>query len=179
MTALYIASKIITFPGAYIKGFWEHLTCKILGLPVEVPGYLRIDEACGHAEHQLAEKGFAAYLMATGPAFMNFNIGIWIFLAGFMNLKYMGITPYDSVGLFVLYVLMTYVGVSLLCNVFPLVEDAMNLHDLLYSQKKGNAIGRILAYIPTMITYAGAYLEKYGVTVILWAALMVFSFVFN
>ena len=47
MTALYIASKILTFPGAYIRGFWEQLTCRILGLPVEIPGYLRIDEACG------------------------------------------------------------------------------------------------------------------------------------
>lgn len=178
MTALYIASKILTFPGAYIKGFWEHLTCKILGLPVETPGYLRIDEACGHVEHSLASKGFAAYLLATGPAFMNFNAGIWIFLAGFVNLRYMGITPQDYLGLFVLYVLMMYVGVSMLCNVFPLVEDAMNLHDLLYRQKKGNALGRLLAYIPTIITYAGAYAEKYCITTILWIILLVISFVF-
>ncbi len=178
MTALYIASKILTFPGAYIKGFWEHLTCKILGLPVEVPGYLRIDEACGHVEHTLAVKGFSAYLMATGPAFMNFNAGLWIFLAGFVNLRYMGITPHDSVGLFVLYVLMTYVGVSMLCNVFPLVEDAMNLYDLLYSQKKGNAIGRILAYIPTGITYAGAFAEKYCITFLIWIIILVAGFVF-
>ncbi len=178
MTALYIASKILTFPGAYIKGFWEHLTCKILGLPVEVPGYLRFDEACGHVEHTLASKGFSAYLMATGPAFMNFSAGLWIFLAGFVNLRYMGITPYDSVGLFVSYVLMTYVGVSMLCNVFPLVEDAMNLHDLLYRQKKGNFLGRALAYIPTMISYAGAFAEKYCITTLLWIIVLVVNFVF-
>lgn len=181
MTAFYIATKILTFPGAYLKGFWEHLTCKILGLAVEVPGWLRIDEACGHADHQLAKGGFSSYLMATGPSFMNFNIGIWIFLAGFFNLKYMGITPYDSaenaVGLFVIYVLMTYVGVSMLCNIFPLVEDAMNLNDLLYSQKKGNIVGRILAFIPAKISYLGAYLEKYGITVIIWAVLLVLAFI--
>ncbi len=177
MTALYIASKILTFPGAYIKGFWEQLTCKVLGLPVEVPGYLRLDEACGHVEHSLATKGGAAYLMATGPAFMNFSAGLWIFLAGFVNLRYMGITHYDSIELFAAYVLMTYVGVSMLCNVFPLVEDAMNLHDLLYRQKKGNFLGRILAYIPTMIAYAGAYAEKYCITTLLWIIVLVVSFV--
>lgn len=177
MTALYIASKILTFPGAYIKGFWEQLTCKILGLPVEVPGYLRLDEACGHVEHSLATKGGAAYLMATGPAFMNFSAGLWIFLAGFVNLRYMGITHYDSIELFAAYVLMTYVGVSMLCNVFPLVEDAMNLHDLLYRQKKGNFLGRILAYIPTMIAYAGAYAEKYCITTLLWIIVLVVSFI--
>ena len=177
MTALYIASKILTFPGAYIKGFWEQLTCKLLGLPVEIPGYLRIDEACGHVEHALPQKAWAAYLVSTGPAFMNFNIGLWIFLAGFLNLRFMGITPSDSVALFIAYIVMTYVGISMLCNVFPLVEDAMNLFDLLYKQKKGNIIGRILAFIPAAITYAGAYLERYCVTVLIWAVLIILSFV--
>lgn len=178
MTALYIASKILTFPGAYIKGFWEHLTCKLLGLPVESTGYLRLDEACGHVEHAFPKKGWAAYLIATGPSFMNFNIGLWIFLAGFFNLRYMGITPNDSVGLFIMYIIMTYAGISMLCNVFPLVEDAMNLYDLLYKQKKGNIVGRIFAFIPTVTAYAGAYLEKYCVTVVLWIVLMLLAFVF-
>lgn len=178
MTKLYIASKILTFPGAYIRGFWEQLTCKILGLPVEVPGYLRIDEACGHVEHVMAKKGFASYLMATGPGFMNFMAGIPFFLAGFLNLKYMGITAGDSLPLFIFYLLMLYVGISMLCNLFPLVEDAMNLFDVVYSQKKTNIIGRILMFIPSVITYAGAYLEKYCVTVILWIIAMVCAFVF-
>lgn len=178
MTALYIASKILTFPGAYLRGFWEQLTCKILGLPVEVPGYLRIDEACGHVEHAMAKKGFAAYLMATGSGFMNLMTGVPLFLAGFLNIKYMGITPYDSVGLFVFYVLMMYVGISMLCNLFPLVEDALNLNDLLYRQKKGNVIGRIFAAIPAFITYIGAFLEKYCITLVLWIVFMVVTFVF-
>lgn len=175
MTALYIASKILTFPGAYLRGFWEQLTCKILGLPVETPGYLRIDEACGHVEHGLAQKGFAAYLMATGPGFMNLMTGFPIFLAGFVNLIYMGIRFSDSPALFITYIIMTYVGVSLMCNVFPLVEDAMNLYDVAFSQKKMNIIGRFFAFIPAMITYAGAYLEKYAVTVILWIVFIVLS----
>lgn len=178
MKTLYIISKIMTFPGAYIRGFWEHLTCKLFGIPVEVPGYLRIDEACGHVEHALPGKSFAAFLLTTGPGYMNFHMGLWIFLAGFMNLNYMGITYHDSVGLFVMYILMTYVGVSLLCNSFPLVEDAMNLYDLLYSQKKGNIIGRALAYIPTVIAYGGAYLEKYAVTFILWIVFLVYHIIF-
>lgn len=176
MTKLYIASKILTFPGAYLRGFWEQLTCRILGLAVEVPGYLRIDEACGHVEHVMPKKGFASYLIATGPGFMNLMTGLPLFFAGFLNLRYMGITPQDSVGLFVFYILMMYVGISLLCNLFPLYEDAMNLHDLLYRQKKGNIVGRILAAIPTGITYAGAFLEKNCITVLLWIVGMILAF---
>ncbi len=176
MTALYILTKILTFPGAYLRGFWEHLTCKTLGLPVEKPGYLRIDEACGHVEHGLAKKGFDAYLMATGPGFMNFMTGFPIFLVGYINLFLLGIRPSDSIILFIVYVLFTYVGISLLCNIFPLIEDAMNNFDVAYSQKKMNVIGRIFFYIPSLITSLGARLERYGVTVILWIAFIVLSF---
>lgn len=178
MTKLYIALKILAFPGAYIRGFWEQLTCKILGLAVEVPGYLRIDEACGHVEHTMAKKGFASYLIATGPGFMNFMTGVPFFLAGFLNLKYMGITFADSKGLFIFYALMLYVGISMLCTLFPLVEDAMNLFDVVYSKKKSGIIGRILMFIPSVITYAGAYLEKYCVIPVVWAAAIICAFVF-
>ena len=156
MTKLYIIGKILTFPGAYIKGFWEQLTCRILGLPVEVPGYLRIDEACGHVEHAFAKKGFASYLMATGPGFMNFITGV---------------------PLFILYVLMLYVGVSLLCNVFPLTEDILNFWYIAYEEKNMNIVGRIIFAIPAIITRAGAFLEKYSITVILWIAWLVVMFI--
>ena len=177
MTKLYIIGKILTFPGAYIKGFWGQLTCRTLGLPVEVPGHLRIDEACGHVEHAFAKKGFASYLMATGPGFMNFITGVPLFIAGFLNLRYMGITPYDSVPLFILYVLMLYVGVSLLCNVFPLTEDILNFWYIAYEEKNMNIVGRIIFAIPAIITRAGAFLEKYSITVILWIAWLVVMFI--
>lgn len=177
MTKLYIASKYVAFIGAYLRGFWEHLTCRVLRLPIEAPGYLRIDEACGHVEHAMAQKGFAAYLMATGPGFMNLATGLPIFTAGFFNLKYMGITRFDSVASFCLYVAMVYVGISMLCNVFPLVEDAMNLYGALYLQKKGVAVGRILAFIPSVVSYAGAYAEKYCLTLLFWIIFIALAFI--
>ena len=177
MRTLYIITRILTFPGAYLRGFWEQLTCRILGLPVEIPGYLRIDEACSHVEHALAKKGFASYLMATGAGFMSFMTGLPIFLAGFMNLNYMGITHHESLGFFIFYVAITYIGFSMLCNIFPLVEDAMNLFDVAYKQKKMNIVLRIIFAVPSAITYVGAYLEKYCLTFIALAAAVILSFV--
>ena len=128
-------------------------------------------------EHAFAKKGFASYLMATGPGFMNFITGVPLFIAGFLNLRYMGITPYDSVPLFILYVLMLYVGVSLLCNVFPLTEDILNFWYIAYEEKNMNIVGRIIFAIPAIITRAGAFLEKYSITVILWIAWLVVMFI--
>ncbi len=177
MRILYIITRILTFPGAYLRGFWEQLTCRILALPVEVPGYLRMDEACSHVEHTLAKKGFSSYLVATGAGFMNFMTGLPIFLAGFMNLRYMGITHHDDLGFFIFYIIITYIGFSMLCNIFPLVEDAMNLWEVAYKQKKMKIIGRIFFAIPSALAYAGAFLEKYCVTFIALAAAVILSFV--
>jgi len=182
MTTLYIISKIITFPGAYLKGFWEQLVCGLLTLPVERAGYLHKDESCGHAEHPLAKTAPKAFAMVFIPGFMNFFMGLFITVSGFVNLFVFNAAP-SVQGEFVSKLLGTlffafsiiflYFGVSLLCNVFPFVEDAINLYELLYKEKRGNIVLRALAFIPTVISYAGAYLEKYAVTVILWIVAIV------
>lgn len=178
MTKLYIIFKVLTFPGAYLRGFWEQLTCKLLGLPVETPGYLRIDEACGHVEHALAAKSGAAYLIATGPGFMNLMTGFPIFLMGYVNIAVMGISFSDSPTLFILYAVMLYLGISLLCSLFPLVEDALTLHEAVFSKGKTNIVAKILMAIPSLITTIGAYLEKYCIPFIFWIAVIVTAFIF-
>lgn len=177
MRMLYIIGKFITAPGSFLRAFWEHITCRILKLPVEEGKYLSADELCGHVDHPLAKKGFAAYLMATGPGFMTMITGWPLFLMGYVNLVIMGITPYDSIPLFIFYVLALYVGVSLLCCQFPLVEDIMNFRELAYTEKKVNPVGRIFAFIPAVVTQIGAVLEKYSVPAIFWIIVLAVSFI--
>lgn len=176
MRTLYIIFKFILFPGTYLRGFWEHLTCKITKLLVESTGYLRADEACGHVEHTLAKKRFAAYLISTGPGFMNFNIGSAFFLAGFMNLYYMGITPWDSVPLFIIYILCIYVGISCLCSLFPLTEDILNYWHIAYKSGKLHVMS-IIAFPFAAITRLGAFLEKNCVIPILWTVAVILMIV--
>ena len=40
-----------------------------------------------------------------------------------------------------------------------------------------NIVGRIIFAIPAIITRAGAFLEKYSITVILWIAWLVVMFI--
>lgn len=178
MTVLYIISKYLTFPGAFLRAFWEHLTCKLFGIPVEDPAYLRANEMCGHIDHALAKKGFAAYTVAILPGLMNFFTGLPLVLTGIINLAIMGVSASDSLAMFIVYIAMTYVGASLMCSLFPDIETVMNLRDVVFTQKKSNILGRIVAVIPTLIMYAGAYLEKFCVPFILWAAAAIMIFVF-
>ncbi len=145
--------KFLVFPGAYLRGFWEQLTCRILKIPVERVGYLHPDEACGHAEHSFAKTQFAAYLMATGPGFMNFNIGLFTFLYGFLNIRYMGITVYDSIPVFIISVICIYLGVSALCCAFPLTEDVLNYKSIAYPEYDGEGKKNIVGKIIRVISY--------------------------
>ena len=63
MRIVYIIGKYLTLPGAFLRAFWEQLTCLLLGIPVENTGYLRADEMCGHIEHILPKKPAAAYTL--------------------------------------------------------------------------------------------------------------------
>lgn len=173
MTTVYVIFKILTFPGTFVKGFWEHLICKILGLPVETSAYLSLNELCGHVDHTFPQKPFAAFVMATVPSLMNLFIGSAFFGSGYKLIYDMEIGYYESRLAFVLGVFLLYIGISFLCNIFPMVEDAMNLYDILYVQKKGNTVGRIFAFIPAVFVYAGSYLEKYCVTSVLWLVFIV------
>ncbi len=161
MRLIYVIFKFLLFPGTFIRGAWEHLTCKILHLSVESEGYLRPDEACGHVEHALATTPWSAWIMATGPGFMMFNAGMAFLYAGVCNIFYLGLTPYDSLPKFILYVIMIYLGVSFLCSLFPLTEDIMNYFDLAFHGKKGpSLIIKILSFPLALITRIGAFCER-------------------
>ncbi|MBR2730768.1 MAG: hypothetical protein IKD72_02135 [Clostridia bacterium] len=176
MRILYIITKILTFPGAYLRAFWEHLTCRILKLPVEREGYLHLDETCGHVEHGMASRKFAAYLIETGPGFMNFITGLPLFLCGLIQLRILGVRMNDNTALFFVYIAALYLGASLLCSLFPMVEDALNAHFLIYQAPGKNPLGMVFAALPHFIALIGAYLEKYGVPFLLVAGYLVYTF---
>ncbi len=187
MRLLYVIIKFICFPGTYLRGFWENLTCKVLHLEVESEGYMRPDEACGHVEHTLASTGWSAWLMAVGPGFMCFCTGSAFFLFGLFDIFYMGITFYDNAVLFILSIISMYLGGSLLCAAFPLTEDILNFWDVAYrgGLKGGNIpvkilkiIGIILSFPVALITRVGAFLEKNCVTFLLTVAILVFHIIF-
>ncbi len=183
MRLLYIITKYLTFPGSYMRCVWEHITCRILKLMVEPAGYMRLDEACGHVEHSLAKSQFAAYLIATGPGFMNFNMGLVFFFFGYINVFQLGITPYENVVMFIIYIISMYIGVSMLCCLFPLTEDILNFWDIAYSKsakktvggKAADSVGKVLGFPFAAVTRLGAFLEKNCIIFILWVAFIVWQ----
>ncbi|MEI6577839.1 MAG: hypothetical protein WCN92_00065 [Eubacteriales bacterium] len=172
MSIVYIISKIITLPGAYVKTFWEHLMCRLLGLPVETTNYLHYDEALGHVEHEFAKTLPRSFLFCWVPGFINRIFGIVMLFAGSLGIFYLGVGPINlqtgvTSWIFYVYLVLLYFGISLLCNIFPLVEDALLLWDKLYGENGANIVWKILLFIPSVCMLAGAYIERFGINILL------------
>lgn len=130
MTVFYVISKYATVFGTLIKGLWEHISCGILKIFVEDARYLEPTELCGHVEHELPKDRAKAFLVCFIPTIVNALLAFFLGGAGFMGLFNLGVQK--SSPIFWLYVVLYYLGVSFFCNMFPLVEDAMNNWDRIY-----------------------------------------------
>lgn len=137
MTVLYVISKYLTVFGALIKGLWEHLACGILKIFVEDGRYLEPTEMCGHVEHELPDNRTKAFLICFIPSLVNAILAFFLGGAGFMGLFNLGVKVKEPI--FWLYIILYYLGISFFCNIFPLVEDAMNNWSMIYDSKLTDA----------------------------------------
>ena len=124
MTVFYLISKYATVFGSLVKGLWEHISCGILKIFVEDARYLQPTELCGHVEHELPKDRAKAFLICFIPTIVNALLAFFLGGAGFMGLFNLGVQKSSPV--FWVYIVLYYLGISFFCNMFPLVEDAMN-----------------------------------------------------
>ncbi len=161
MTGLYIFLKYLTFPGALVRGMWEQRVCRSSKVPTEDNRYLRGDEMIGHIEHEFMPTARSAFAICFVPFFFNM-LGAFIFgLIPTIMLLYL---QFKGLFLGISCAVSYWFAVSLFCNAFPLIEDAMNMVDKVYHS--GNILQKILYAPGVAITYVGAYLEKYCLTFI-------------
>ncbi|MBP5272059.1 MAG: hypothetical protein ILO43_03725, partial [Clostridia bacterium] len=108
-------------------------------------------------EHLLApHKG--SFGICFGPHIIMLLLGLAITFPASVNLFYFGTFSWLSV-------ILLYVGVSFLVNCFPLVEDALNMWDELFSGAS-KTVSKVCLAVPAAVMYAGAYLERYCVSLL-------------
>lgn len=185
MTAIYVITKILTFPGALTKAFYEQIMCRIFKCPVEDNRYIRTDEMCGHVEHELIERPVASFMYCFIPGFLNFLLAMFVGFFPLVNVFYLGnysgfvasssvlasaITDTNAVALIdmLLPIVFAWLTVSLLNNLFPLVEDAVVMKE---QYSKLNIFAKILFAPGFVIMTVGARLEKYSISFLILAVL--------
>lgn len=168
MNGLYILTKFLTFPGAIVRSLWEHLICKICGVPVEDTRVLRRDELSGHIEHELMPTSRSAFSICFVPALLNGLLALLLSIASVLGLF---VFQMSDILTMVVNIVAYWFAFSLYVNSYPLIEDALNMKEKVY--KKGTILQKIV-YAPGFVfCYIGAFLEKYCITFLLAIAVMV------
>jgi len=167
MRILYIITKIVTYPGAFLKAFWEHITCRLLGIPVIDRNYFAPNLHFGHANHLPAQTPGRTFLLAFMPLVAQRILGLIFLGAAAPPILLFGVRGAGDSYLFWVYVIGLFLGLSLMCNAFPQWDSAKHQWQLFYGKAaKASLAGKILLAPLNAWLVAGAWLEKCGIPVI-------------
>ena len=172
MTGLYVATRILTFFGTYLRTFWEHIACRLGEIPAEDVRAFKSSEMCGHVEHALVATLKQSFLVCWLPFTINFFVGCALLMTGSYRLFFIGQTndfqPY----------ILAWLGFSCISNCAPSFEDALMLKEKLYDGE--NKVLKIILAPFFAVAYSMAYIERYSLTVIIAGVFTVaFPYIFN
>ena len=181
MIRLYVIAKAVYFPGTFLKGFWEHLACRILGVPIYAADtYFSKNALSGHVSMIPAETAAKSFFVCFLPSLANFLLGMPAFAVSVMTLGFMGVDVIDPMSgkfcpMFIVYVLLYLFGASCLCSLFPYTEDARNMWRMHFGRGSDvGAVRRALAFLPACFLTGGAYLERSGIPFLVSIGLLVY-----
>ena len=166
MIKLYVIIKSLLFPGTYLRCFYEQIVCRICKIPVEDNRYLRDDEMSSHIEHELAPTAGKAFAICWIPHILTLISGL---LLGMIPVMVLFMLEVDDLLLTIFCAVCWWFAVSIFCSTFPSIEDAINMREKVY--KKAGFLQKILFTPGFIVTYIGAYAERYLVSFILLVAL--------
>lgn len=186
MTVIYVITKILTFPGALTKAFFEHIVCKVLGSPVDSVKYLELDETCGHVDHELIDRPAASFWYCVIPGLLNWFLGVLLGLLPLINVvilgNYQGFLARLGINMqnttlaatldFLIPWIFVWLSFSMFCNLAPMYEDALNMKE---QYGKLNGFLKVLFAPGFANAYIGSILEKYGVTFVCFAVITFFA----
>ena len=152
--------KFLTFPGGFLRGFWEQTLCKSYGVPVENKKYFQFNEMAGHVEHEPVNSATKNFLFCFFSGFMVFLAGLVFALPAVVNLMYLDIMN-ETLRIFSIGFL--YLAVSMFSNLFPSVEDALMMWE---KYKTMDTVPKIIFAPAAAIMYFGAYAENFGITLL-------------
>ena len=162
---LYAIAKIITFPGTLFKAFLEHCACRMTHTVMEDDKYFAAGEMRGHVEHELAERKWQAFTLCFFPFIINLILGLTLAWAGSVDILYLGeFTRKEDIN-FIAYIFL-YVGICLLTNLFPSMEDYLTFKDFFYGKGSKNLFVKIIVAPIFAAFFIGTRIEKWGLSLI-------------
>jgi len=167
--------RLVTLPGVLIKAFWERIFANLTGIEVKRAS------VAGHISHGEADfVQLVAYCMFSGLPVLITGLPLLIF--GFGILGPLGALPArgSAALIFAVAVAALYLGLSLLSNIYPSIEDAKMLWA--FASVTESKLGKIVGYPFAAVMLIGAHCETWGLCALMWfggAAAYFLNYVFG
>ncbi len=159
MSIIYIIVKILTLPGAVTHAFFEHMVCRSAKVIVEDERTVQFNEMLSHIDHQLIKRKGPSFDICFIPFLLNFLLGFLVLCYGATGIIYFA--RYTDIFAWVC----LYLGISLLTNIFPQIEDVMMIKEN-YFNENNKALSKVLVAPWYGIFVVGSRLEKWGLTLL-------------
>lgn len=159
MRILYVIIKLITIPGAITHAFFEHMCCRMGKIIVDDARTIQANEMLSHVDHELIRRKGSSFDICFIPFLFNLVLGFSALAHGAVTIYYFA--RFDNVFAWIC----LYLGISLLTNLFPQIEDVMMLSENFY-KNNDKKLSKVLIAPFYGIFFVGAYLEKFGLTLL-------------
>ena len=159
MSIIYIIVKTLTLPGAMLHSFFEHMSCRASKVLVDDARAIQFNEMLGHIDHELIKRKGPSFDVCFIPFFFNLLLGFFTLCHGATTVIYLG--RYNDWFAWVC----LYLGISILTNLFPQIEDVMMLKENFFINNK-KKLSKILVAPFYALFLVGARLEKLGLTLV-------------
>ncbi len=159
MSIIYVIVKVLTLPGAILHAFFEHMVCRSGSVLVEDERTVQFNEMLSHVDHELIKKKGPSFDICFIPFFLNLMLGFLTLSYGSTMIVYFG--KYEDIFGWIC----LYLGISLLTNLFPQIEDVMMVKANYFGAKE-KKITKVFVAPWYWIFSFGARLESWGLSLL-------------
>lgn len=123
--------SIATFPGVIVHEFAHQLFCRFCDVAVIDVCYFRFGNPAGYVQHEIPKKASHNIWIGVGPFLVNSIVGSLIAMPAAIQI----IQFKDSSN--ILYLLLTWLGVSIAMHSFPSLGDAKSIWKSVWAKETG------------------------------------------
>lgn len=151
-----IVISLLTFPGVIVHELAHQICCRLCRIPVYEVKYFRLENPCGYVIHESTDNPWKNLMTGMGPFFINTILGMIISCPGYFYLWGAGEYMHNSGGLKVMYLLLYWLGLSILMHAFPSTGDAKAMMESILKNKDVSILAKIITVPIIVLIYIGA-----------------------
>lgn len=152
--------SVVTFPGVAVHELAHQICCRICRIPVYEVKYFQFRNPCGYVLHEATANPWKNLLTGLGPFFVNTILGMIITFPAYFCLwgggKYLYGIRSGNKAMTVIFLLLYWLGLSILMHAFPSTGDAKSLFQSVIKNKEVSIFAKIVTAPFIGLIYLGA-----------------------